>query len=266
MEMKLVELCDLIHMPEEVTKEIESIYSLFDEIDEEIASNLLFKETWKEGVEQAKEKNTNPFYLLTLYLYESVKTFECYQKLGIPKKIFIDTFSIFSRFVNEHKVSYGNYGYDREWWNYRNCAMTLFRIGTLEYEIIHEKKEISIHIPSDAIIESTNIDNSLKDAKAFFACYFKEVADYRYSCHSWLLNPILKEFLDEKSHIIGFQERFTVEKVDEDDECIEWVFKTPHLTYEELPEKTSLQRKIKAHLLQGGKVGFTLGYLKENIQ
>ena len=45
-------------------------------------------------------------------------------------------------------------------------------------------------------------------------------------------------------------------------EFMEWVFKRKDLPLEELPEETSLQKNMKAHLLSGGWVGEGMGCLK----
>lgn len=43
---------------------------------------------------------------------------------------------------------------------------------------------------------------------------------------------------------------------------MEWVFKRRDIPLEDLPEETSLQKNMKAHLLSGGWVGEGMGCLK----
>ena len=69
-----------------------------------------------------------------------------------------------------------------------------------------------------------------------------------------------KELLPEESRILQFQNRFEVKSWNkEEDAYLEWVFKRKDLPLEKLPEETSLQRKMKAYVLQGGKIGEAYG-------
>lgn len=98
----------------------------------------------------------------------------------------------------------------------------------------------------------------------FFRTYYPDHKYDRYTCESWLMSPVLKRLLPEGSHIVSFQERFTVISEDrEEREFIEWLFQVPVDTaYDQLPERTTLQRKVKALLLAGGTVGCAYGILK----
>ena len=78
----------------------------------------------------------------------------------ISEEIYIETMKCFSRFVREHKVSYGVYGFDRGFWTPHQIEGKLFRIGELEYQIDDEEKVISIHIPSDADLSDDRVDAS----------------------------------------------------------------------------------------------------------
>ena len=86
------------------------------------------------------------------------------------------------------------------------------------------------------------------------------MAGSKFACDSWLLSPALKELLPEESRILQFQNRFEVKSWNkEEDAYLEWVFKRKDLPLEKLPEETSLQRKMKAYVLQGGKIGEAYG-------
>lgn len=77
--------------------------------------------------------------------------------------------------------------------------------------------------------------------------------------------PKLKEILSEDSNIVRFQNRFDIRVEDKTDlSVLEWAFKVEEDTdFASLPEDTSLQRKAKALLLNGGYVGIGSGVLKE---
>ncbi|MFR1984187.1 MAG: hypothetical protein ACLS4Z_11125, partial [Christensenellaceae bacterium] len=82
-------------------------------------------------------------------------------------------------------------------------------------------------------------------------------------CCSWLLSPALEKLLPETSKILGFQRRFDVLYVNEDEDGYkQWVFKTIDLPPERFPENTTLQRNMKAYVLAGGKIGEAFGILR----
>jgi hypothetical protein len=69
--------------------------------------------------------------------------------------------------------------------------------------------------------------------------------------------------LQENSNIIPFQNRFVIFNEGEIDfEFIEWVFNTKSKDCTTLPEKTSLQKKLKQHLISGGVIRNAYGRIK----
>ena len=141
--------------------------------------------------------------------------------------------------------------------------MTLFRIGVLEYEFIDGN--ISIHIPSDAILTKNNIDLSLLLFNQFRTNFYPEFNECNIYCDSWLLSPKLSKYLKFDSRILLFQLYFEI--LEEDNNALdifEWVFKVNH-THEidDLPEETSLQVNLKKALQNGEKIGKALGILKK---
>lgn len=171
----------------------------------------------------------------------------------------------FTRFIAECETITKTPAFDREWWTARQVAMTLFRIGELEYEMLHENNVpvISMHIPSDSILTAENCDKSIEMAKRFFTEHFPEFEKSDYICDSWLLAPELSALLPENSHILAFQKRFHIQKVDySGTEYVEWVFKTRGQCIADFPEQSTLQKNMKKHLLNGGKIGNGVGVLK----
>ena len=213
------------------------------------------------------QEDEDKIKMLSCYLIGVSRVYDRYQEKGISDEIFTETFKCFTRFIEECKVKTGQYAFDRAFWTYRQASMVLFRIGELEYELVEEKgkKEISVHIPSDAKMSDADIDESLKKAEDFFATYYPEYAESEYICDSWLLSPKLKELLSEESNIIRFQNRFEITSEDKEAKDIfEWLFKTSEdADVATLPEDTSLQRKAKALLLQGDNIGIAVGVMKK---
>ena len=192
----------------------------------------------------------------------------------IPEEIWLDTMRCFPRFIAEHRRSYGRDGFDRGGWTVRQAGCRLFRIGELEYELLETdgKRAVSIHIPSDTRLEADRLNDSVRRAKDFLSEYYPEWQGAPMICESWLLSPALKQMLPPESRIRRFQDAFDLTGEDpEDCAALEWVFyvaggQRDSVKTEDLPEKTSLQRKMKAMLLSGKKPGSARGTLAHAFQ
>ena len=266
----LKEICSRIELQKEVEKAVLAMEEKqeFSQEDKEIRS-LTEAENWEKARESLRKsigEDSQGMKILCCMLKAAAISLEKYREQEIEDRVFNDTMKCFTRFVEEHKASYGVYGFDRDFWTGRQLSLQLFRLGELEYEKVEEdngERYISIHIPSDAVLDPEKIKASLCQAKKFFEKQDPSWDRVSYKCCSWLLSPALKELLGEKSRILKFQEMFTVEEVYKDsNEFMEWVFKRKDLPLEELPEETSLQKNMKAHLLSGGWVGEGMGCLK----
>lgn len=210
-----------------------------------------------------------------------------YRRRGISDDVFVDTMACFPRFVHEHMVSYGRYGFDREWWTWRQLSLRLFRLGELEFELVdyradlpHEDgagagsipasvdtRGINIHIPSDARLTRENCLTSLRLCRDFLTEHFPDWASLPYACESWLLSPALPSLLPPESNIIRFQNMFDLTFTrPEAEDWREWVFRRNSAPIPDLPETTSLQRAIKSHLAAGGTIGVGHARLKPEFQ
>lgn len=267
----VLNMCKKIGLQEEIIDKVIAFDNTFDyeNVKDELEQLLTF-ETSQEALIRLKEKlgeDQCGIKILTCMVRCLESTYNQYSKLGIPEHMFIATMNCFPRFIEEHKVSYGTYGFDRDWWTTRQIGMKLFRIGELEYELFSESEEklISVHIPSNARLTIINCRESYVDSQKFIRTFYPEFIESSYICNSWLLSPALKELLPSTSNIIAFQEAFEVTEWNrEEDDYMEWVYKKKFDDYKELPEDSSLQRNIKKHLLRGGFIGAALGQLKEN--
>lgn len=213
---------------------------------------------------------------LAVYLAAAQHTHQIYGAMGIDDDVFFDTIKAFSRFLYEHRVSFGQFGFDRHLWIYRQLAARLFRLGELEFEMYTLPKDtypvgaarpgdpvLSVHIPSDAVMTRKALDVSYRMAREFFARFFP---DYRYKCvycSSWLLSPVLREILKPDSHILAFQSDYEISWTNMDDnDGIIWIFKRNCEDFTQLPEDTSLMREMKKILVSGGKTGAASGFVK----
>lgn len=270
--MNIEELCRMLHMPEEVISEVTKFNAEeYREALEHFWISIQDKSKWGTAVKDVKKILTNDkngIECLAFMLQIGLRTYQEYVTKGISEKIFKDTMEVFSRFVKEHMESYGCYGFDREWWTVRELTLNEFRLGELEFEMADKdnKRIISVHIPSDAKLNKDNCREAYRYAESFFADYAKDYAEVEYYCESWLLSPELKKLLPKESNILSFQNDFIIDEVHpEESSYMEWVFKNKAKTLDQVPQDTSLQRKMKEHLINGGKIGEGIGHLKKEI-
>ena len=260
------QLCRTINMPEEVTRQLLDIHSRLEYFP--CLSLLMQEQTWAQGIAQLKEATEDDpggYKRLCSMLRCALKAKEEYDRLGIPETVYADTMAAFSRFVREHKESFGSYGFNRGVWTPRQVSCKLFRLGQLEYELTSLEGEaiVSLHIPTDADLRPEILRPSLREGLAQLHRFFPETAGQRVYCHSWLLSPMLRDFLPEGSNILRFQELFDIESdTVPGRDVLLWVFKNPKLPVEDYPENTSLQRKLKHFFLDGGQFLEGKGYLR----
>lgn len=202
--------------------------------------------------------------MLACQLWAAAKTRNRWLEKGISDRIFLDTMGCYRRFLSEAVKKTGRLYFDRGWWTYRQLSMVLFRIGQLEYELSGDQKNISVHIPSDACIAPSEVDASLTQAREFLKEVLPAYADCPMICDSWLLSPELAKILPEDSRILAFQRRFRIHEFHPKAmDCLEWLFSAPEDTpLEDLREDTSLQRKVKHILLNGGHIGVAFGTME----
>mgnify|MGYP001624027803 CR=1 FL=1 len=171
-----------------------------------------------------------------------------YRARGIPEEIYTQTMEFLSRFAESD--------------------FNEFRIGALEYEMTRTEtgaRALSLHIPAGADLSLASLCASLRAADAFFAEFFPQFDGTEKYCDSWLLSPVLPALLPQDSHILQFQSGFEIVRHDPSSSAaLDWIFPDDSLPPERLPEGTLLQKKVKALLLAGGSLGWTLGRLRKD--
>lgn len=263
-------LCELIALPEAVADELKSYGAKESVLDPCVKQMLFARETWDEGVKQLQKAvgdDPNGLRILREMLLLACEAYERYEKMGIPLEIFIDTMKFCTRFIEADRRTFGAYQFRWAWWFPRQLSLKEFRVGCLEYEFVEgETNVVSVHIPSDADLRPEAVSQSIKAFFAFRKKYFAEWEEAKLYCESWLLSPALKELLPPSSNILRFQELFIVEHTDYESMAVmDWVFPNEKEVSTRLPENTSLQKNMKKFLLQGGKVGWTRGYLSGEL-
>ena len=267
--MDLQELYRKIELPEEVCSAAERVRT---DIPEEMVFALTEPQNAEKAYRQLAEKAlpvNDGLDLLSWMLRAALYSHDAYAERGISDMVYFDTMKCFTRFVNEHKMSYGFYGFDRAFWVYRQLSLTLFRVGELEYEFTGRPRGISLHIPSDADISVFRCRRSLMDFEVFCETAFPERTCRPIRLNSWLLSPALQNLLPPSSRIIRFQNCFERTEWDQEDTgFLQWIYGRKDIDLHDLPERTRLQKNAKRYLLGGNKIGSACGILKsfdENI-
>ena len=264
--MTLVELMRRIGLPEEAAEGVWKAAERGMEGAEPLVAALTDPLHAERAERESEERLRGERWgVLAYLLLAAARVHEEYVRLGIPEEVFADTMRCFPRFVKEYRALTGEWGFDRGWWAWRATSLRLFRIGALEYELLSgERCALSLYIPSDASLDPEACRSSHERARAFFAAHFPAYQRAPVVCESWMLHPVLRELLGKESNIVRFQSLFDIVRVDEDDLSYRaFVFRRTDGDIADYPEKTLLQRRLKEHLLRGGRMGSALGIWKE---
>lgn len=123
---------------------------------------------------------------------------------------------------------------------------------------------LSIHIPSGADISPATMDRAVAAARKIVKERFPEHGSAMIYGASWVLDPILEEFLKESSNILKFAHRFVrYPRKSESTHSMNLIFQKHYDDYNQLPENTSLQRGLKKLLLSGRYIHFYHGIIPE---
>ena len=266
--MKLYSFCKQIGLSSHLTKIICQY-----EIENDTKKHLLFLLNTNRQKFFTLIKKQRDEHLAALIIFTNLAAFlhTEFHRRGISDKIYFDTFSDIRIWSDEYFKKCQKPGLlDYEWVSY-SLELRLFRLGRLQFEPSYTKELIktdrgilpvgtpvlSIHIPSGEPITSELCDQSFKMAAQFFKDPFEG-----YLCDSWLLSPVLREFLPSDSNIILFQDRFTIYKVVHSfRQAEERVFGEILDDVSCYPENTSLQRSLKNYLISGKEPGIGFGVI-----
>lgn len=261
--MNMVQLCEEIRLPAGARQTMERYMDMGEHEYQEYKrqfyrnSSSLF----------AALKQREDFRQLFLYLFVrlAADAYESYRAMGIEDEVYYDTFSDIRIWCENSLRDCGEYGIGEYNWLKEHVGLRLFRIGRLQYQPYSFDRELevngfkidsrqivlNVHIPQGEPLEIRSVLASFERAGTFF----RGIAPV-YVCSSWLLYPGLAELLPEGSNIAEFQSLFHVYEEDhaarQAEERVFGRLKDDPSDYE---ERTSLQRRAKACLMAGGKLG-----------
>jgi hypothetical protein len=197
-----------------------------------------------------------------------------HRERGIPADVARRTLADLGRHMAVHRRRYGRAGMPAPRWLTRHFRGELYQLGRLQFERSRLGQRtgaalaaaglgvgpgalcLTLHIPDFlGPLSPAACDRSLALAREFFARHFPQERFEVATCHSWLLDPQLKRYLNGDSNIVRFQERFRVAREDTepaDTEPLQFVFGDPDSAVDSLPRRTAVERAVGDHLRAGG--------------
>ena len=207
------------------------------------------------------------FHFLAEYCLEKIT------KRGIPKEITVASLKDVNIWISNYEKQYGMLGFAEFAWVLGFYKGERFRLGRLQYnfgianEYIPSGQEVlEVHIPQGEPLDTKACLDSFAQAKQFFEKFYPEKKPEYFVCDSWLLCPNLECIAEANSNLIKFRNLWTQFPFGSDNsvQAMERVFGFgfQHENLEHAPEQTSLQRRLKAYLLQGGQINMGAGFRK----
>lgn len=213
--------------------------------------------------------------LSCLMMCESLK--ERYAEKGIDENVLMATLSDMGIWLDIWSEIKGELYLGELPWLQRHLSMQLFRLGRLQfcmakcphdypdYNLKMGEPVIEVHIPADGALSIEACEESFSLAREFFAMYYPEF-NYRYfTCHSWLLDSTLRNFLKEDSNIIRFQKMFVPVESKPSATILRYVFKwnTNPRNLKYAPVLSSFAEAIKKAFLSGTEFYETVGIIEK---
>ncbi|MBE6582953.1 MAG: hypothetical protein E7648_06805 [Ruminococcaceae bacterium] len=212
---------------------------------------------------------------LLSYLYMCESTYNEARKIGIPESVILDTLSDVVTWCITWSNVKGELYLGELGWLSCHLGLKLFRLGRLQFCMAKAMHDIpkygikigdnvmEIHIPAGESLTPANCEDSISHAKEFFAKYFPEFEYSVFTCHSWLLDDTLKEFLPDDSGIIRFGNMFDKISEEESTALLRYVFTwdTTELNLKDQVPRSSLAKAVQEEIANGKKFHQTLGVI-----
>ena len=208
---------------------------------------------------------TARYFFVYVYLaaLSDVRRFHAQRR--IPDEVSWATLSDLGRNLKRDRLLLGDGGLRTSGWLTLHFRGSIYELGRLQINRRDATRArvgdspdagepaLDIHIPESGPLAPEACDDSLARAQPFFARHFPETPPRLGTCTSWLLDPQLADYLGPESNIIRFQRRFELidESHDGDAAVLRFVFHRIAPNIDHLPQRTTLERAIVAHLREG---------------
>lgn len=214
-------------------------------------------------------------YLYVFVFVAALPHIQAYHaRRGIPPDVSRRTLADLGRAMAVHRRWYGTGGMRHPFWLKYHFRGEMYQLGRLQFQRARLGSRtghavaagglplgpgdptLEIHVPDfSGPLTPAACDESVARARDFFARHFPDETYRVATIHSWLLDRQLRDYLPETSNVVRFQDRFRpgyepTEPADTDP--VRFVFGNPDLPLDTLPRRTTLERAIADHLLDGG--------------
>ena len=216
------------------------------------------------------------YFFVYVYLAALAEVRRFHAGRGVPDEISWRTLSDLGRNLERDRLLFGVRGLRTSGWLTLHFRGAIYELGRLQYNRMtvraahvadafrEGEPAIGIHIPESGALTAEACDDSIGRAGPFFARHFPETPTRLGLCTSWLLDPQLAEYLAPESNIVRFGRRFTLvgEGYDGDADVLRFVFHRIAPSIDDLPQRTTLERAIVAHLRSGKHWRTRTGWLE----
>jgi GNAT domain-containint protein/N-acyltransferase family protein len=206
------------------------------------------------------------YFFVYVYLAALADVRRFHAQRRIPDDVSWATLSDLGRNLKRDRFLLGDGGLRTSGWLTLHFRGSIYQLGRLQFNRRGRSRAaqgvdsngegrpaLGIHIPESGRLTPEACDDSFARAQPFFARHFPEAPPRIGVCTSWLLDPQLADYLAPESNVMRFQRRFNLlpEAPDGDAEILRFVFHRIAPRIEDLPQRTTLERAIVAHLRAG---------------
>jgi len=216
------------------------------------------------------------YFFVYVYLGALAEVRRFHARRRIPDDISWATLSDLGRNLKRDRLLLGDGGLRTSGWLTLHFRGAIYELGRLQFNRMEVRAAhvanafregdaaLGIHIPESGPLTPEACEDSFARAQPFFARHFPETPTRLGICTSWLLDPQLADYLAPNSNIVRFGRRFTLvgDGYEGDADVLRFVFHRIAPGIDDLPERTTLERALVAHLRAGKHWQTRTGWLE----
>jgi hypothetical protein len=215
------------------------------------------------------------YFYAYVYLAALGEVDRYHRRHGVPEDVGWATLADLGRNLRRDRRLFGEGGLRTYAWLSLHFRGGIYELGRLQFNRMRLRAvhaggglregddALGVHIYEGRSLDPAACDASLARAREFFGRHFPETPVRVAACASWLLDEQLAEYLPAESNIIRFQRRFhLVGSVEGDHDILRFVFGRIAPDLDELPQRTTLERAVVAHLRAGKHWRTRVGWLE----
>ena len=236
------------------------------------------------GVRQDPASGPTQLYGDVLALLACVPSVLAYHtEREVPEDVTWDTLSDLPRHIARHERLHGRPGFSELPWLSRHLRGLIYSLGRLQFERIRtislpedhaaviaaagelaeDEVMLNVHIPETGPLDPGLCEAAYAQAVDRFAAWHPGERPRAFVCHSWLMDPQLRDYLPSSSNILRFQDRYDIvgPGAETAGSMQEFVFgRAGQVDLADLPQRTRLERAFVQHLRAGGTWSMRTGW------